>query len=505
MDGFPAAVEQYAGDAPMQGSRKQRSYAILCAFLALISAALIVYSQTRAFVWDEGFHLVAAQLIDSGKRPYIDFCFPQTPLNAYLNAAIMYLFGPTWQIVHFFAALFTIGAVILTADFVFTHFPVARWRLACAIVAALFVATSTIVLEFCEVGQAYGIGLFFIVAAFRSAVLTIDRRNVFLPLATGLLASIAAASSLLTAPVLPVLLAWILFYDKTDRRWLKSIAFIIGAAIPFIPVFWLFAQAPRQTFFNVVTYQMMFRRVNWTGATPHDIDALSGWLNSSQALIIGFLAIVGVVFIAKFSDWDQRRRAKFYLAGWLAAGLTAYIATAHPTFERYFLFVTPFLAILACPGLYFAAARLASAERPRGPALLVSVLLCLAIGRGLFLDRNSVKWPDYYAISKKVRQVTPRGGVIYADELVYFVLNQQPPPGMEFSYSHKLDLPPKEAAPYHIVSERELKREFAAGKFDTAENCDDDEIDRLGLTKAFAKRTDIRDCTVFWDPVAKHH
>jgi hypothetical protein len=58
----------------------------LGAVLALISAGLIVNSQTIAFAWDEGFHLLAAQLIAHGRRPYLDFCFAQSPLNAFWNA-----------------------------------------------------------------------------------------------------------------------------------------------------------------------------------------------------------------------------------------------------------------------------------------------------------------------------------------------------------------------------------------------------------------------------------
>jgi hypothetical protein len=55
--------------------------------MALYTAALLVYSQTLAYTGDEGFHLIAAQLIRAGMRPYIDFMFPQAPLNAYWNAA----------------------------------------------------------------------------------------------------------------------------------------------------------------------------------------------------------------------------------------------------------------------------------------------------------------------------------------------------------------------------------------------------------------------------------
>ena len=56
---------------------------LLCGFVAGLFAILLVYSQTAAFAWDEGYHVLAAQLIARGKRPYLDFFFPQAPLNAY--------------------------------------------------------------------------------------------------------------------------------------------------------------------------------------------------------------------------------------------------------------------------------------------------------------------------------------------------------------------------------------------------------------------------------------
>jgi len=43
----------------------------------------MVYAQTFAFTDDEGFHVMATQLIKAGKRPYLDFFFDRTPLNAY--------------------------------------------------------------------------------------------------------------------------------------------------------------------------------------------------------------------------------------------------------------------------------------------------------------------------------------------------------------------------------------------------------------------------------------
>ena len=79
----------------------------------ILGAGLLIYSQTAAFTGDEGFHLLAAQLIDDGKRPYIDFCFPQTPLNAYWNAAWMRVFGQTWRVPHAVSTVLVMAAVLL--------------------------------------------------------------------------------------------------------------------------------------------------------------------------------------------------------------------------------------------------------------------------------------------------------------------------------------------------------------------------------------------------------
>src|SRR5258708_33807558 len=134
----------------------RRSLGIPLGVVTLVAAALITYSQTRAFVWDEGFHLVAAVLIAQGKSPYIDFCFPQTPLNAYWNAALIGVFGQDWHIPHLLAALFTVGAMALTAEFVLARMPVREWRLAGAVSAAVLVGLNMTVVQFGTVAQAYG-------------------------------------------------------------------------------------------------------------------------------------------------------------------------------------------------------------------------------------------------------------------------------------------------------------------------------------------------------------
>src|SRR3984885_3282311 len=98
----------------MESVNERRVPVLLLSAFALITAGLVVYSQTMAFAWDEGFHILTAQLIKHGKRPYIDFVFSQTPLNAYLSAVWMAVFGESWRVPHAFSALCSAGAAILT-------------------------------------------------------------------------------------------------------------------------------------------------------------------------------------------------------------------------------------------------------------------------------------------------------------------------------------------------------------------------------------------------------
>ncbi len=65
---------------------------------------------------------------------------------------------------------------------------------------------------------------------------------------------------------------------------------------------------------------------------------------------LALLTVAGLWYLIRHSDWAPEQRAEFYLAFWLAAGLAAELATAHPTFERYFLVMVPFLAIPAIAG-----------------------------------------------------------------------------------------------------------------------------------------------------------
>jgi len=472
----------------------------LCAAVAMLFAGLLLYSQTAAFAWDEGFHLLAAQLILAGKRPYLDFCFPQTPLNAYLTAGWMRMFGETWRAVHVLSAVWVAGAAFLTADFLRCRFPVPGWRLACAVAAAVAVGMNSQVVLFGTIGQSYGICLFLSVAAFRLAVVAVEKQGAALAAATGLMAGAAAACSLLTAPVAPVLLVWIAIHNRAGNRWGKFAGFLAGGAIAFLPIGWLYLHGPRQVLFNLVEYQLKYRHVNWTGATGQDVTALTAWIDSAQCLSLGLLATGGTWFLARHSGWRAERQAEFHLSLWLALAMAAELATAHPTFERYFLLVAPFVTILAAAGLYAVGSRLAGADRPFRAAAVLIVLLVLGLGKAIYEDSDSYSWKDIENISRQVDKVTPRGGSLWADELFYFVTRRPAPDGMEFAYAHDVDMPAGQAALFHVLTETELRRRAKAGVYQTVAACyDSDNTDAVKVDELYRQKAATRDCTVYWD------
>ena len=482
--------------------RGQKPYLLLCGVVSLIGAGLILYSRTAAFAWDEGFHLLAAQLIGAGKRPYLDFCFPQTPLNAYWNAGWMRLFGESWRTAHTVAALLTTGAVMLTADFLFARLPVNAWRFAAALTAAFTVGLNVMVVQFGTIGQAYGLCLFLIVAAFRISILAVERENLLWPGLAGFLASAAAMSSLLTALVAPVLAVWILIYTRTGNRWTKFAAFVAGAAVPLLPLLWLFAMGPRQVIFGVIQYNLLYRQVHWEGAIRHDLEVMAAWLDSSQALLLGLLAAAGLLFIRFRSDWTRERRAEFYLCGWLALAVAAIICRAHPTFERYFLLTVPFLGILAAVGLYAIGSRMVAPDRPFWPVFTLAVLVSMGLGKALYDGRDDFSWHDVEEVASKVDEVTPPNARLLADENVYFVTRRPPPSGMELADSHRLEFPPDFARTMHIVSRADLDRRIKAGEFSTVEMCEGDEkYEALGLPRLYAQHFETDNCAVFWDKI----
>lgn len=509
------------------GRQSRWPYMLLCGVVLAIGAAYLLYALTWAFAWDEGFHVLAAQLIKEGRLPYLDFFFPQTPLNAFWNAGWMRMFGDSWQMIHVLAALETLGAIFLTADFVYRHFPIPHWRLSASLLTAVLMGANVQVVQFAPLGQGYALALFLSVAAFRLTVWAVGVTNPLAAALAGLVAGAAAGSTLLSAAYAPVLLLWLVIYSRAGQRWMKAATYLGGAGVAWLPILWLFLRSPRVVRFNIFDYHMRYREVDWADAIPHDIDVLSSWLESSQALLLGLFAIGGLAYAISVGRrgprayatsivdrdgaasmqgevyspeiaWDRTRRAELYLCAWLTMAEAIHISRAHPTFARYFMLVVAPMSILALVGLYVVGSRLGRPDRPWWVVAPAMLLALLAIARATYDERDTMHWSDVVKIANKINEVTPRDGALLADEQLYFVTKRTPPEGLEHRDAHKLKLDAAFLKKLHVMPKADLKKRVASGAFATAQSCDDDEMTELSLEDLYEHNAEFDDCKVFW-------
>lgn len=468
------------------------------AVFAMVIVGLLLYSQTMAFYWDEGFHILTAYLIDIGKRPYLDFFFPQTPLNAYWNGAWMKIFGPSWRVVHLVAALATAGSLLLIAQYLFLLFPDRRWRTAAALAALALFGLHPLLWQFGTISQAYPLCLFLVVASFRAATAGVARPGCAMSALAGFAAGSAAASSLLTAAASPVLLIWIWLHNRAGSRSLKAAAFLGGAVVPSVPVLILFAHGPHQVVFDILKYHSIYRRVQWPGATAHDLEVVTDWFNSSPSLLLALLAAKGLYAIRK-NGFDHFRRSEFRLCLWLVLAITAQNLCAHPTFPQYFVFLIPFLTVLGVVGFHAVVKGLADPDRPRVPLAILLALAAICLGNALYEDRDTPTWKQLEQVADKVKHVTPKDAPVAAPEQIYFLLRWPVPPGMEHDDAHKLKLTPAENARLHVLPQADLDQAIKEGRFPTAVVCDDDDrLSQLERWDVYTQRSAIGECTVFW-------
>ncbi len=474
-----------------------REALILKAVAAAVFAGLLIYSQTVACFGDEGFHLLAAQLIRAGRKPYVDFFYQHPPLYAYLTAGWMAVFGDSWRSPHVMSAMFTALSAMLAGSFVFSRFAAGPgWRLAAGILATVLIGTQPYVVGFGTIGQPYGFCLFCIVAAFRLAVATAGRSAHWAALWSGVCAGAAAASSLLTAPVALILILWLAWQAPAGQRGNKCAHFATGAIVPFLPVCWLALQSPGATFFEILQFHISYRGLGGVSTFRHDLGVVEQLLETVTFAVPGLLAAMALLLT--MAPVDSRWKQELYLCALLMTGLGLWAAFARPTFPQYFVWVVPFLSILAATGACGIGARVWTPGQAIWPGLLVVALFAWQMLMPLYHadHRNDVRWKDCEAVARYINRVTPKDGSVYSDTLLnYFAARRLPPPGLESEYAPALPLPSGMLASLHIVPQAQLDQWLAAGHFDTV--CMDvDESDKkfqaLHLLDVYAHRGEFK-------------
>ena len=421
---------------------KQRIPIQLVIVVAGFGLALLIYSQVVAYWGDESLHLVAGQLMNAGKRPYLDFFYNHTPLFVYLVWGLMRVFGESWRVVHAASAVLTTGCLLLTAMYVYTRVRDGELQLYSSIVAAVLVGLNCYVICFGTVALPYGFCLFFSVAAFFLIVESVDHSGSRLAFGAGACAAAASSAYLLTVPVIPLLFVWMLLNNRQGSRVSKSIWYVAGSVLSFVPLLWLALHSPHQVWADLVLYHL-FHRAGRDLDLWFNVREIAGWFVSIQGVILVGLAAIGLSSIKWRDKFDPRLGSELRLLVWLVLALCFVVAIARPTSSFYFVLISPFVAMLAAFGLCAICYRVGASRR-----LVCIIVIVMSYAIGLSAQRYIWRWQTSYTdhrvvakIARTVEEVTPETGMIYAFEAVYFEAHRLPPPGLEnrFNPASKAD------------------------------------------------------------------
>jgi Dolichyl-phosphate-mannose-protein mannosyltransferase len=486
------------------------SRAIAAGFVLVLCLRLLLFSQRGTSAWsDEGVFLLAAQLINAGRRPYFDFHCPHPPTYFYLVAWWMRVFGQSWRAAHVFSALLSGGAIALVAGYVLSRRSECPWRLAAALLAAALMGLHPIVLRAGVIGQYYGLLMLLIVGAYWLTVAAIDRSARFTVL-PGLITGAALSTSFLSAPIFPILLIWTAARASASERWKRSGWFLTGTAIPLIPLFWMAAHGFSYVVYNVFLYQVLYRSLGfWEHAdiTAWNLKVLRDWIVSPWNFFPVLCALAGYLLISSNSRAMRHERR---LCGWLAAGLAIYLALPRPTFLQYFVVVTPFLSILAAFAVADLGASVWASPSPYWSLGAVALFVCVWAARyrshPTLPVLRSGDWREAEMVAREVNHVTAPGAPIYANEdWIYFAAGRNPPPGLEHSFARDRKVPPQAAMLLHFTPQEQFDRWLAEGRYDTVVvTADSGEARRVDLNSIYRENSTIGDYIIFWDRTPHH-
>lgn len=470
--------------------------------IAMLTVWLVVFSQLGAISdGDEGLHLVGALLVRRGAKPYADFFYWHEPLYLYLVAGWMALWGDSWRSVHLMSALLTIGSTILVGTVVMRHFASTRWPAVAGIAAASFFALNVLVVKWGTMGHNYAVCLFLAVAAYRLALLAVDR-GLLWAIWTGVCAGAATATSLLLVLVGPVLLWWIHRHNRSGNRRRKAITFLVGFCLPFLPLGVLAVQAPYQTYFGLIAHHLFYR-----GRTEHpivlQIAVMLSWARSVQGVILVAGAALAIWHAAQHRRSKMRSLAEIDLCAIVAAAIALTSASIHPPAQaQYFVLVAPFLAVLASEGICVrAAADVASAGRAQSIVIILVGVFGIGFLHSAYREHLWANdWLRVEMYAAVVNDVTPMDASFYtAIPFVYFAARRCPPRGTENIWASRMAIPPESFARLHLLPQSEINQRLRAGQFDTVLIAERDGGRNSSLSSVYAgQRTLDRFAVLRW-------
>jgi hypothetical protein len=440
----------------------------LC-WLAFIPVCLVeggffwFVSQHHYIDGDEGFYLLASQLVQQHKKPYVDFFYTQAPLLPYAYAMWFKIAGISWFAARKFAAIQT----AILAGLVYEQVCHDTRKCLAGLSAVLLFASSTLIFAWLPIVKTFALATLFLFIAYVILVRVTPSSAGRWYATAGFFWGLSVTTRAYFLMTGPLLLYWI-FSQPNGRRFSRILRFVGGLIVGVTPSLVLFLAAPDAYWFDNLGYHAIRSNYGLVGAWPYKVKiVLSLFGGHVTGLQVSLLTLICVILILV-------RRAKRDAA--LLAILTAFFlgfASILPTppYIQYFSVMVPFLitaaVCLACD--YFAALRnrlaLIAATVLSGVLLLSFVAVGVQNFRpSLFTPQSSWTLKEVTAVSRAVDEMTAPGEEVASFWPGYiFSSTASPYPGMENNFGvwvgYKLSA--RKRQKYHILAETELVAAFA--------------------------------------------
>jgi hypothetical protein len=302
--------------------------------LIVLQCYFVLLAATRFIAWDEGFYVLAAKLVWSGKSPYLDFFYPQAPLFPYLLAALSPL-SMNWLSLRLISAT----CAALTGAILWLELQKKHSRLVALICLGLYVSSHLVFGWFTTV-KAYSMTALLLLLCYSLSQSKKSARIIIAGLLLGLATNVR----------LYVIVTTPFFLSRRDAKY--NLAFMAGVFLGLLPASYWFFQDPDSFWFNNLEYHFMRSRLGFLGGLPYKRLLLEKmFLLQPSSQFFGFEFWCWTILTAYTAALTLLGRISYSktLGLTLVLLLVSWVPT--PNYLQYFSIVVPFILLASAPSV----------------------------------------------------------------------------------------------------------------------------------------------------------
>jgi hypothetical protein len=307
----------------------------------LLQAGFFLFVSRHRFIdGDEGFYLLASQLVLRHKTPYLDFFYTQAPLLPYVYALWFKIAGLSWLSARTFAALQT--AVL--GGLIYEHVCHETQKWMAGIAAVVLFASSSLVFAWFPIVKTFPLATPFLFLAYVIVARLSPSSPSWWMAIAGFFFALSVDTRSYVVALAPVFVWWIL-RQRGSNRWARLLWSLVGFTVGILPSLILFFASPDAFMFNNLGYHAM--RSGGSGLIGDWKDKALVAAATFGGRFTGFQFSVITLTCVGMLVRRRMKRDSSLLAFMIALVLGFICILPTPASMQYFSMIVPFLIVAA--------------------------------------------------------------------------------------------------------------------------------------------------------------